>query len=146
MQDKRRARENFNAIIMKWHIKNEHSGPQGDKGRKSVTQNAFSRTQFNNCIYDNYKSIECARNNKCDWELFMDTKGDKSIIFLINFHRYDIKFNIFSNSTNSLNVATNLMGELPLDSNITLPRDLYDQELILIRLSRKRSSCLYCDF
>jgi len=63
MEDKRRARENYNEKIMKWHIIDRHSGPQGDKGRKFATQNNFSRPQFNNCIYDNCKSIECARNN-----------------------------------------------------------------------------------
>ena len=76
----------------------------------------------------------------------MDTKGDKSIIFLINFHRYDITFKIFSRSTNSLNVATNLMGELPLDSNVTLPRDLYDQELIRSTCPNLKSGGLYFDY
>ncbi len=69
-------------------------------------------------------------NNKCDWEIYIVNKQQISLIFLINVHRYDIRFDICRNADHRLQVVFNIISELPIFSTITVPQDIYTQLLL----------------
>ncbi len=112
---------------MDWHTNDndQHFGPNGDIGRRFAQSLKISWERLTNCVYDNCRSINCVINNKCDWEMYIVNKQQISLIFLINVHRYDIRFDICRNADHRLQVVFNIISELPIFSTITVPQDIY---------------------